>query len=68
MICSEKLLNVCKLSREVCIRDDEVFAFNKLLRELKMNNEFFAFMQAAKLTLITNQESQLCANNGAVDQ
>ncbi len=39
--------------REVCIRDDEVFAFNRLLRELKKNNEFFVFMQAAKLTLIT---------------
>ena len=54
--------------REVCVKEDEAFAFNRLLRELKKNNEFFAFMQAAKITLITNQESELCANNGAVDQ
>lgn len=52
--------------REVCIRDDEVFAFNKLAKELKKNSQFFALMQAAKCTLITKEESAL--GNGAVDQ
>ena len=52
--------------REVCLRDDEVFAFNRLAMELKKNSEFFALMQAAKCTLITKEESAL--GNGAVDQ
>ena len=51
--------------REVCLRDDEVFAFNRLAMELKQNSEFFALMQAAKCTLITKEESAL--GNGAVD-
>ena len=62
----EKALQCLQAMREVCIRDDEVFAFNKLARELKKNSQFFALMQAAKCTLITKDESAL--GNGAVDQ